>query len=41
MIKFGENREHGRPRCRWKDNIKMGLKVTEYKDVNWIWLRKG
>jgi hypothetical protein len=27
-----------RPRCRWKDNIKMDRRETEMDGVNWIWL---
>jgi len=27
-----------RPRCRWKDNIKMDLNGTEYEGVDWIHL---
>jgi len=26
----------GRPRCRWKDNIKMDLKEVGYGDMDWI-----
>jgi hypothetical protein len=28
----------GRPRRRWKDNIKMDLRETGTDEVNWIWL---
>jgi hypothetical protein len=28
----------GRPRCRWKGNIKMGLRETGIDGVNWIWV---
>jgi hypothetical protein len=28
----------GRPRCRWKDNIKMDLRETGIDGVNWIQL---
>jgi hypothetical protein len=28
----------GRPRRRWKDNIKMDLRVTGFGDVDWIHL---
>jgi hypothetical protein len=27
-----------RPRCRWKDNIKMDLREIGISGVNWIWL---
>jgi hypothetical protein len=26
----------GRPRCRWEDNIKMGLREIGFRDVDWI-----
>jgi hypothetical protein len=26
----------GRHRCRWEDNIRMGLRETERKGVDWI-----
>jgi hypothetical protein len=29
---------HGRPRCRWEDNIKMDLRETGIDGANWIWL---
>jgi hypothetical protein len=28
----------GRPRCRWKDNIKMDLREIEMDEANWIQL---
>jgi hypothetical protein len=28
----------GRPRHRWEDNIKMGLREIGIDDMNWIWL---
>jgi hypothetical protein len=28
----------GRPRHRWEDNIKLDLRGTGIKWVNWIWL---
>jgi len=35
----------GRPRCRWKGNIKMDLRGIVWEGVNWmhrcIWLRIG
>jgi hypothetical protein len=34
----------GRPRRRWEDNIKMGLRAIGFGDVDWIgfiWLRIG
>jgi hypothetical protein len=33
-----KGRELGRPRCRWKDKIKMDLRETGINEVNWIWL---
>ena len=29
-------RPFGRPRYRWKDNIKMGLKEVGCRDMDWI-----
>jgi hypothetical protein len=26
----------GRPRSRWQDNVKMNLKLREWKGVDWI-----
>jgi hypothetical protein len=26
----------GRPRRRWEDNIRMGLREIEWEDVDWI-----
>jgi hypothetical protein len=26
----------GRPRCRWKDNIKMDLQEVRWEDMDWI-----
>jgi hypothetical protein len=31
----------GRPRRRWEDNIKMDLKLTEWKQVYWFNLAQG
>jgi hypothetical protein len=28
----------GRPRCRWKDNIKIDLREMWIDGANWIWL---
>jgi hypothetical protein len=28
----------GRPRCRWKDNVKMDLREIEINGANWIQL---
>jgi hypothetical protein len=28
----------GRPRSRWKDNIKMDLREIGINGVNWVWL---
>jgi hypothetical protein len=27
-----------RPRSRWEDNIKMGLREIEIDEANWVWL---
>jgi hypothetical protein len=33
---------HGRPRCRWEDNIKMDLQEVGCGSMDWIeWLRIG
>ena len=29
-------RQLGRPRCRWKDNIKMDLQAIGYGGMDWI-----
>jgi hypothetical protein len=26
----------GRPRCKWMDNIKMGLRETGWRGIDWI-----
>jgi hypothetical protein len=31
-----EKKPFGRPRCRWEDDIKMGLKEINWEVVNWI-----
>jgi hypothetical protein len=31
-------RRLGRPRCRWEDNIKLGLREIGIDEVNWIQL---
>jgi len=31
-----EKRPLGRPRCRWEDNIKMGLQGVRYGGMDWI-----
>jgi hypothetical protein len=28
----------GRPRCRWKGNIKMDLKEVRWRGMGWIYL---
>jgi len=33
-------RPHGRPRCRWTDNIKMDFQEVEWEGINWIDLAK-
>ena len=36
MGKPDGKRALGRPRCRWKDNIKMGLQEVGYEGMDWI-----
>jgi hypothetical protein len=36
--KAGSKRPLGRPRCRWEDNIKMGLREMGLDGANWIQL---
>ena len=37
-----EKRLHGRPRCRWEDNIKIILKIQVGSDWTGLnWLRAG
>jgi hypothetical protein len=39
--RFGGNlkeRPHGRPRCRWEDDIKFDLKYIRWESVDWICL---
>jgi hypothetical protein len=31
-------RPHGRIKCRWVDNIKMDLRETEWRGMEWIHL---
>ena len=31
-------RPHGRPRCRWEDNIKMDLQEVGCEDTEWIYM---
>jgi hypothetical protein len=31
----------GRPRCRWVDNIKMGLREIGWSDMDWLALDRG
>jgi len=40
-ILFGKHegrRPHGRPRCRWEDNIRMGLREIVLEGVDWMHL---
>jgi hypothetical protein len=34
------NRPLERPRCRWEDNIKLGLREIRIDGANWIQLAK-
>jgi hypothetical protein len=37
-----EKRPLGRPRCRWEDNIRMGLREVWWEGwTGFIWLREG
>jgi hypothetical protein len=36
MVKPQRKRPLGRPRCRWKDNIKMDLQEVGCGGVHWI-----
>jgi hypothetical protein len=38
--KLEVKRPLGRPRCRWVDNIRMGLEEVRWSDVDWIGLAK-
>jgi len=43
-ILFGKPEEKkplGRPRHKWKDNIKMDLRVIGYEGVDWIYLAQN
>ena len=31
----------GKPKCRWKDNIKKNFQVVECWDMDWIELARG
>jgi hypothetical protein len=31
-------RPHGRPRCRWEDNIRMDLREIGLEVVDWLYL---
>jgi hypothetical protein len=31
-------RSHGRPTCRWENNIRMDLRETGWESVDWIHL---
>jgi hypothetical protein len=34
------NRQLGRPRCRWVDNIKMDIGEVKWGELDWIGLAK-
>jgi hypothetical protein len=36
VVKSNENRQLGKPRRRWEDNMKIGLKEIGCKDIDWI-----
>jgi hypothetical protein len=38
MRKAGRKRPYGRSSCRWKDTIRMDLKETAWKVVDWVHL---
>ena len=31
----------GRPRCRWKDNIKIDIQEVDFEGMNWIELAQN
>jgi hypothetical protein len=39
--KSERKRPLGRPRCRWKDNIRLDLRETEWEGVDWISVTHG
>jgi hypothetical protein len=39
--KSEEKISRGRPRPRWKENIKMDLREAELKGLDWIYLGQG
>ena len=36
MGKLEGKRQHGRPRCRWEDNIKIDLQEVGFRGMDWI-----
>jgi hypothetical protein len=36
-----EKEQFGRPRYRWEDDIRMGLREIELEGVNWIYLAQN
>jgi len=38
VVKSEGKRSLGRPRHRWKDNIRIHLREMEWEDVNWMHL---
>jgi hypothetical protein len=41
VVKPEENRPLGSPRCRWMEDIKMGLRKDRVVFIELIWLRVG
>jgi hypothetical protein len=41
QIGFWWKRQIGRPKCRWKDNIKINLEKIEWDDIYWIDVAEG
>jgi hypothetical protein len=39
--KLEGRRSFGRPRCRWKDNIKMDLQEVGFRSIDWIELARN
>jgi len=39
--KHEAKRSHGRPRCRWEDNIKMDLQDVGCGNMAWVELAQG
>jgi hypothetical protein len=38
VCKLERKTSHGRPRCRWEDNIRMDLREVGWEVVEWVHL---